>query len=232
MRKLIWLFALSGVFMVSTLGASEGAVIADAIMFVPTNKLASGQSGTRSAAQQKANRELLAKLTANIAQFETEIEQLQSTAPERHVTMAVADAPEAGDIPLAIRGVVHQQGSIVPRGVLQVALNGSPPEIPEHESGRLQLAEWIASSENPLTARVMVNRIWHWLFGQGLVFSVDNFGTTGQLPSHPALLDYLAQEFVAQEWSIKSIVRRLMLSHVYQLSSSSDSSFPAGKQRH
>lgn len=86
-------------------------------------------------------------------------------------------------------------------------------------SGRLQLARKIASPDNPLTARVMVNRIWHHLLGVGIVKSVDNFGVLGERPSHPELLDYLAAEFVADNWSIKRMIRRIMLTDTYQRSS-------------
>ncbi|MFM7116227.1 MAG: DUF1553 domain-containing protein, partial [Planctomycetota bacterium] len=85
-------------------------------------------------------------------------------------------------------------------------------------SGRLMLAEEIASAENPLTSRVVVNRLWHHLFGRGIVESVDNFGVLGTLPTHPELLDYLASEFTADGWSLKRMIRRMVLSRTYQLS--------------
>src|SRR6185503_12304010 len=91
-------------------------------------------------------------------------------------------------------------------------------------SGRRELAEWVASPENPLTARVMANRVWHHLFGRGLVPSVDNFGAMGERPSHPALLDYLAARFVAQGWSVKTLIREIVLSHAYQLATTYDAS--------
>src|SRR5205823_5029312 len=78
-------------------------------------------------------------------------------------------------------------------------------------SGRLELADAIASPGNPLTARVMVNRVWHHLFGNGIVRSVDDFGHVGELPSHPELLDYLAHRFVAEGWSIKKLIRAIVL---------------------
>jgi hypothetical protein len=85
------------------------------------------------------------------------------------------------------------------------------------------MAEWIVSPGNPLTARVMVNRIWHHLFGQGLVRSMDNFGSTGDAPSHPELLDHLALQFVDQNWSIKKMIRQIVLSRTYQMASDYDS---------
>jgi hypothetical protein len=147
------------------------------------------------------------------------IQQLKSEISKRPSAMAVADQNAVGDIPLAIRGVVHNAGNIVPRGVLQVATVGEAPRIPDDQSGRLELAQWIASPENPLTARVFVNRVWYWLFGAGIVRTVDNFGETGARPVHPELLDFLALQFVNDGWSIKRLIRRIMQSRVYQLSS-------------
>jgi hypothetical protein len=94
--------------------------------------------------------------------------------------------------------------------------------MPADSSGRLELARWIASPNNPLTARVYVNRVWHYLFGVGLVRTVDNFGTTGELPSHPELLDALAARFVDDGWSTKRLIRELVLSHAYRMSSDVD----------
>src|SRR5436305_11564499 len=86
-------------------------------------------------------------------------------------------------------------------------------------SGRLELAEQIAVARNPLTARVMVNRVWHHLFGAGLVRTVDDFGHVGELPSHPELLDYLAARFVADGWSLKRLIRSIVTSRAFQLTS-------------
>ena len=88
------------------------------------------------------------------------------------------------------------------------------------QSGRLQLAEWIAHRDNPLTARVFANRAWHHLFGRGIVRTVDNFGATGERPTNPALLDHLAARFIAQGWSVKKLVREIVLSRAYQVASS------------
>jgi hypothetical protein len=110
----------------------------------------------------------------------------------------------------------------VTRGFLSVAIHGKPPAIPANESGRRQLGEWLASKDNPLTARVIVNRTWHWLFGAGLVRTTDNFGTTGELPSHRALLDALAVQFVEDGWSIKKLIRRIVLSRTYRLAATDE----------
>jgi hypothetical protein len=97
-----------------------------------------------------------------------------------------------------------------------VALATPQPALPPTASGRREFADWIASAENPLTARVFVNRVWTWLFGAGLVRTVDNFGTTGEKPSHPELLDYLAARFVEEGWSVKKLVREIVLSRTWQ----------------
>ncbi len=114
-------------------------------------------------------------------------------------------------------GMVWDLGPAPQRGDIQI--NGLPefPEVPADASGRLQLAQWIASPTHPLTARVMVNRVWQHLFGKGLVETPDNFGFTGRQPSHPALLDHLAVRFVESGWSVKKLIRTIMLSRTYQL---------------
>jgi hypothetical protein len=128
------------------------------------------------------------------------------------------DPKKIADQPLYIRGDRTNRGDVVPRGFVQVAtLNGSHLVQDKKQSGRLELAQWIASKDNPLTARVIVNRAWHYLFGRGIVPTVDNFGTMGEPPSHPELLDYLAVQFMEDGWSLKRLVRRIVLSRAYQL---------------
>lgn len=125
------------------------------------------------------------------------------------------------DSPVYVRGEPDQPGEPrVPRGALQV-LPGAPLKIGSTSSGRLELAEWVASKDNPLTARVMVNRVWLQLFGAGLVPTPDDFGLAGRRPTHPELLDHLAHDFMDNGWSVKKLIRRLVTSHVYQLSSTS-----------
>jgi cytochrome c553 len=130
-------------------------------------------------------------------------------------TRAVADSP------VYVRGEPDQPGdSRVPRGALQV-LTKAPLKIDPASSGRLELADWIASKDNPLTARVMVNRVWLQLFGRGLVPTADDFGLAGRPPTHPELLDHLALRFVEDGWSVKALIRRLVTSRVYLLGSTS-----------
>jgi hypothetical protein len=131
----------------------------------------------------------------------------------------VRDVEHPNDMKITIRGNPRALGDEVPRGFLQIVSDSTPP-IPASESGRRQLADWIASNDNPLTVRVAVNRIWQKLFGEGLVRSVDYFGLRGQRPSHPELLDYLAGIFIQQGWSRKDLIRTLVLSRTYRMSSS------------
>lgn len=126
------------------------------------------------------------------------------------------------DSPFFNRGSIEKEEDNVPRGLPAFLSHNAEIAIPAESSGRLQLAEWIASPENTLTSRVIVNRVWHWLFGRGLVSSVDNFGSTGAEPSHPELLDFLARDFVAEGWSIRKLVRKIVLSRTYQLATQHD----------
>ena len=111
----------------------------------------------------------------------------------------MADVDPGRDYRLNVRGVYEDLGERVPRGYVEV-LAGEHSGAPKN-SGRLELANMVASGANPLTARVFVNRVWHWIFGTGIVATTDDFGHLGERPSHPELLDYLASEFVANGWS-------------------------------
>ena len=135
------------------------------------------------------------------------------------MVMTVVERKEISDVPIHVRGSVHTLGEVVPRGFLQVISVNPPQPLPANQSGRRELAEWITDSKNPLTARVMVNRVWHWLMGEGLVRTVDNFGTTGEAPSHSELLDHLAFRFMSDGWSVKRLVRTIVLSDAYRRSS-------------
>ena len=225
---------------ISNEGTEDGVVIADAVVLVPSElpPLRSPQQTEKPdnipSIARDADRvdevqflrvdegaQLIARqrdtLQQKIGELEDKLSRVQKKGPQREYGMVTGDDEDAGDIPLAIRGVVHNPGPITPRGLLQVASNNPRPPIPEGQSGRRELAAWIASADNPLTARVMVNRVWHWLFGRGIVASVDNFGQMGDRPTHPELLDHLAATFMDDGWSVKQLIRRIMLSRAYRL---------------
>ncbi|MGH9662452.1 MAG: DUF1553 domain-containing protein, partial [Bryobacteraceae bacterium] len=135
----------------------------------------------------------------------------------RNLVMGVGEARRMEDCEVNLRGDPHALGDKVGRGFVQV-IDANPPEIPKDASGRLQLAEWLTRRDNPLTARVMANRAWHHLLGRGIVDTVDNFGKSGSKPTHPELLDYLSLRLMDQGWSVKKLIREIMLSRTYQLS--------------
>ncbi|MEZ6039661.1 MAG: PSD1 and planctomycete cytochrome C domain-containing protein [Planctomycetaceae bacterium] len=135
---------------------------------------------------------------------------------------AVSDKPkQVGDVKIMVGGDINQRGEIAKRGFLSV-LTEEFPDIPKDSSGRLQFAEWIAADNNPLTTRVIVNRVWQYHFGRGIVESSSNFGLQGSKPGHPELLDWLAADFVKHGWSLKHLHRRIMLSATWQMASSGD----------
>jgi hypothetical protein len=135
---------------------------------------------------------------------------------------AMGDGPTPADMPVYVRGNPYAPSTVVPRGAVRVASWEKFPAIPAGQSGRLELADWLADKRNPLTARVTVNRIWQKLFGTGLVPSVDYFGTRGDVPTHPELLDHLATRFMQGGWSQKAFLRSLVLSRTYRLSSTNE----------
>ncbi|MBX3421249.1 MAG: DUF1553 domain-containing protein [Pirellulaceae bacterium] len=154
-------------------------------------------------------------LSAELKATEQRLAKVQSQLQLRPKYLTVVENRQADDLPIHIRGDVHNLGKVVPRGFLtaiqspEFATRAAPPN-------RLDLANWIADEHNPLTARVYVNRVWSWLMGQGLVASLNNFGTTGAAPSHPELLDWLAVKFIQSGWSTKSLVREIVHSQAYR----------------
>ena len=155
-----------------------------------------------------------------IKRFTKEREALASNHPEQPRVMGVSDG-SIQNVRLNIRGNPHQLGEEIQRRFPLEIGKFEHPVVDADSSGRLELAKWISSRHHPLTARVFVNRVWHWHFDRGLVDTPDNFGTTGQAPSHPELLDWLTTDFIRHGWSIKHLHRRILLSSVYQLSSMS-----------
>ncbi|MBK7877078.1 MAG: PSD1 domain-containing protein [Planctomycetes bacterium] len=161
-------------------------------------------------------RETVAMLDDLLARFDEDGRALD----DNKLAMGVVEG-QSRDIAVLDRGELDKPGAIAPRGVPQVLRTEAASKIAKG-SGRRELAAWIASKENPLTARVWANRVWLHLFGSGLVRTPENFGASGQAPDHPELLDTLALEFVAKGWSTKALVRELVLSHAYRLASTND----------
>jgi cytochrome c553 len=145
---------------------------------------------------------------------------LTDPAARGHAVHGVRDAKAPADTAIRLRGEAEKLGPVVPRGFL-TAFNvpGASSSIDPAGSGRRELAHWLTGPRNPLTPRVFVNRVWFHLFGRGIVATVDNFGTSGDLPSNPALLDHLASRLIREGWSLKRLVRAIVLSRTYQLGS-------------
>ena len=148
------------------------------------------------------------------AQLETLKEKLPPAYPYVHV---IQDIDKPANEHVHIRGNKDNLGEEVPRRFLAILSNGERVPFTKG-SGRLELAEAIASPQNPVTARVIVNRIWQQHFGEGLVRTPSNFGQLGERPSHPELLDYLASYLIEKRWSLKALHREIMLSSTYKLS--------------
>ncbi len=201
---------------------TKGYVGADAVQFLPEAEVDRAGASKELAAQKDAKdpagkQDPIAALDAQVKALEAEQKALTAAGPHRPIAMAVQDDQKVSDTQICIRGQVHQRAAQVPRGLLQVAMLTPAQPFPADESGRLELANWLASSRNPLTARVFVNRVWQWLFGEGLVRTPDNFGTTGDAPAHPELLDYLATRFVEDGWSVKRLVGEIVTSRTWRM---------------
>jgi len=196
---------------------TTGVVIIDAVQFLPV-ELADKPAVSKPAATASKKAKLSRR---SLRELERELKTLTASSFARPKCMSIQEEDKIEDTRVHIRGNVHNLGATVPRGFLRVVDVGSKLNIPANQSGRKQLGEWIGSKRNPLTARVLANRLWHWLFGQGLVPTPDNFGTTGQPPSHPELLDYLATRLLQSDWSVKTMLREMLLSDTYRRSSQS-----------
>lgn len=147
----------------------------------------------------------------------TKMQAVDATIPAPMRVHAITDG-SSEDEHVFIRGSHKSLGPVVPRRMLEAISGPNQPRLTSG-SGRLELARRVLAPENPYPARVMVNRVWHHLFGKGIVGSVDNFGVLGQRPTHPELLDHLASEFRRDGWSLKRLIRRVMLSNTYRQSS-------------
>ncbi|MFM7320794.1 MAG: DUF1553 domain-containing protein [Armatimonadota bacterium] len=159
---------------------------------------------------------------ARLEAIDARIAALEKVRPDLPRAMAV-DERETVDLKLQFRGNYLTEGAVCQRAFPTVLRGENPPAVPAKASGRRELAEWMTRPTNPLTSRVFVNRVWRWHFGRGLVATPDNFGTLGEAPSHPELLDHLATAFVRDDhWSLKALHRRIMTTRTYRMASTHD----------
>jgi len=153
-----------------------------------------------------------------LAALRQDVEELKKTSPPEPPMACAVSEGQSIQQRIFIRGNHDSPGEEVEKGVPKILVEQQPFQIPQG-SGRRELANWLADPKNPLTARVMVNRLWQWHFGEGLVRTPSNYGKMGLRPTHPELLDYLAGRLIESGWSIKAMHRLLMLSNAYQMSS-------------
>ena len=182
--------------------------------------------GAKKAALKKAGKDAkkAAPLKKEVAKLEAGLKALKKNAPRKpHYSIAVREGRKPADVKINVRGDPRQKGAVARRGFLGAISVDGALKIDPKKSGRRALAEWLAHEQNPLTARVMVNRIWAHLFGRGIVETLNNFGALGKRPTHPELLDTLAVEFMRDGWSVKKAIRKIVLSRAYQLGGGSRS---------
>jgi hypothetical protein len=185
----------------------EGSVAVDGVWFSKGGPPAITESGEDAPVED----------AARLAVISEKMAEISKSIPRPMRVQAMADGSAEDDHVLP-RGNHKRPGEVVPRHFLE-ALGGLESKAPETGSGRLELARQMVDPKNPLAARVAVNRLWHHLFGRGLVATTDDFGVLGQRPTHPELLDHLATEFMADGWSTKKAIRKMVLSKTYRLSS-------------
>jgi hypothetical protein len=167
-------------------------------------------------------REVVAKLDTSVRKLWNELKAAERAAGIERAYAMRDESPS--DARIQVAGDPFDAGRLVRRGVPERLVGDSQLQIPEGESGRLQLARWLTSPDNPLTPRVAVNYIWQFHFGKGIVATPDNFGLGGAAPTHPELLDWLAREFIDNGWSVKHLHRLILTSKTYRLASRADES--------
>ncbi|MDQ2898508.1 MAG: PSD1 and planctomycete cytochrome C domain-containing protein [Acidobacteriota bacterium] len=180
------------------------------------------ENGPFKVADKEREKLFSAEARERVAQMKAKVEELKkSGVPEPDMADAVTEGDPV-EQKVLLRGDYHNGGEDAPKSVPAILMKAAP--APEHftGSGRLELADWFTRPDNPLTARVMVNRIWLGHFGEGIVATPDNFGRMGARPTHPELLDYLSKRFIEGGWSVKKMHRMMMLSNAYQMSTEGD----------
>jgi len=222
----------SGFVSISTEGTDDGYVIADAAQFIPV-RLLEAKKDKAPAAKKKGpgprtesvtkDHMVASEAMKRLTRLEKQLAELDKDKPKPIPTaIAVKDAEQVADCRVRIRGETRNLGPSVKRGFIRAASSDDATITQPERSGRLELAHWLTRPDHPLTGRVMVNRIWYHLMGAGIVSSVDNFGVLGQKPTHPQLLDTLATRFVKDGYSIKGMIRRIVMSRAYRMSTTFD----------
>ena len=198
--------------------AAIDAFVADTRATVVAARAAAAADGAATAPPAVEEQDFPEEARTKLVALRDAQKTLEAAAPQRPTAMGVQEA-EPAEVPIHVRGSHLALGRRVPRGVPTVLELDGPVAVPAAGSGRRELAAWLADPRNPLTPRVIVNRVWRWHFGRGLVPTPDNFGRTGEPPTHPALLDWLAAEFIERGWSLKSLHRAILLSAAWRRSS-------------
>jgi cytochrome c553 len=229
-------YALAGIFysthILKDLGAKGDEYVMNRVPLVPKAQAEAREKQIRRVVEIR-NRLAAIEKKPGASEFQKDRAELiaqcdrleRNLPPEPPLAMAVQEGgtpgglfPKIQDVPIHIRGSYAKLGPIVARRMPGFFAGETQPPIREG-SGRRELARWIAAKSNPLTARVIVNRVWEWHFGEGLVRTPNNFGMRSEPPSHPKLLDWLAARFVEDGWSLKKLHRRIMVSDAYRRSS-------------
>jgi hypothetical protein len=196
----------------------------DKLLIGKPNRAGHGSKARVTGAKSSEKRPSTKEFDAAIAAARDELEAIPTT-------MAPLEG-EIADAPILVRGNPAMHGAIVPRGFPRIIAGVASVQPGPSESGRRELAQWITQPNHPLTARVIVNRVWQWHFGEGLVRSPDNFGLRGEAPTHPELLDGLATWFVENGWSLKKLHREICLTAAYQAAGSESSKPDEPPQRY
>ncbi|WP_210420958.1 PSD1 and planctomycete cytochrome C domain-containing protein [Lacipirellula limnantheis] len=198
---------------IELIDAGPGYLAVDEIVFSdsaepPTRRQDSASAATSDIAVAAADAD------DDLPKILAEMSAIDAALPAPATAVAIGDG-SGEDLRVQIRGNYKTPGEEAPRRLLE-AITGDDEPAPLQGSGRRELAERITAADNPFLARVMANRVWQHLFGRGLVGTVDNFGVLGERPTHPELLDYVASRFVEENWSVKRLIREMMLSDAYQ----------------
>ena len=209
---------------VSDLEAKLGSKKNEVAQLESENKTSAGTNNNEENNREELQKKI-DKLNKEVKKLTQDVTNLvKANTPRPPAVLAASEPTQPVNVRINVRGIATQLGDEVPRGFPGLLTLDPLPQVPPTASGRLQLAQWLVHHDNPTVPRVFVNRLWHHLMGTGIVRTVDNFGLLGERPSHPELLDYLADRLIKRQWRIKPLIRDIVLSRTYQLSSDYNSS--------